>query len=200
MEQFGLLTFIEEAGVNKHGKKLWKLKCDCGEYTVAIASQVRSGKTKSCGHLKSAGNRRTHGQRNSKLYVAWCNMKARCDNKAHKFYKNYGGRGISYAPAWAVFENFAKDVGEPPSNKHTLDRINNNGNYCKENVRWADRHTQARNSRANIWVTIDGVKKCLYDWCAEYGVVPSTVYRRLAKGVSIEAAITFPTIGTSQKK
>jgi hypothetical protein len=194
MEQFGLLTFIEEAGSNKHGKKLWKLKCACGEYTVAIASQVRSGKTKSCGHLQSAGNRRTHGQRGSKLYVAWCNMKARCDNSSHKHYKNYGGRGITYDPAWTVFENFARDVGEPPSTKYTLDRIDNDGNYERKNVRWASRHTQARNSRVNIWVEIKGIKRCLYDWCDIYQISAGSVYRRLSKGMSIEDAITTPKI------
>jgi len=192
MEQFGLLTFVEEAGSNKHGKKLWKLKCACGEYTVAIASQVRSGKTKSCGHLQSAGNRRTHGQRGSKLYVAWCNMKARCSNTNHVQYKDYGGRGITYNPAWGSFENFARDVGEPPTKDHTLDRIDNNGNYEKTNVRWAQRSVQSRNSRQNIWVEIKGVKRCLYDWCDIYKISAGSVYRRLSKGMSIEDAITAP--------
>ena len=192
MSQYGQLTFVQEAGVNKHGKKLWKLKCSCGEYTVAIASQVRSGKTKSCGHLKSAGNRRTHGQHNSKLYVAWCNMKARCDNKNHVQYKDYGGRGISYDPTWSLFENFAKDVGDPPFNKHTLDRIDNNGNYCKDNVRWADRHTQARNKRENVWITINGEVKCLKDWCKQYNITIAAVGLRVVKGMSIEEAITNP--------
>jgi hypothetical protein len=192
MSQYGLLTFVQEAGVNKHGKKLWKLKCSCGEYTVATASQVRSGKTKSCGHLKSAGNRRTHGKHNSKLYVAWCNMKARCDNKNHAQYKDYGGRGIYYDPRWAVFENFAGDVGEPPSELHTLDRVDNSKNYCKENVRWAERKTQARNTRSNFWVELDGVTKCLHDWCDQYKIAPSSVYRRLSLGWDIKQAITAP--------
>jgi hypothetical protein len=192
MERFGLLTFVEEAGTNKHSKKLWKLKCDCGEYTIAIASQVRSGKTQSCGHLKSAGNRRTHGQRGSKLYIAWCNMKARCDNKSHAQYKDYGGRSIVYDPRWVDFEIFAKDVGTPPSNKHTLDRINNNGNYEVSNVRWAERSTQARNTRVNFWVELNGVKKCLYDWCDEHNISAGAVYRRLALGWDVEKALTTP--------
>jgi hypothetical protein len=192
MLQFGLLTFIKEDGVNKYGKKLWKLKCSCGEYTVAIASQVRSGKTKSCGHLKSAGNRRTHGQHNSKLYTAWCNMKARCDNKSHAQYSDYGGRGIKYQPSWEKFEVFASDVGEPPDDKYTLDRIDNNGNYEKNNVRWASRHTQARNKRKNVWVTIEGCTMCVHDWCKKYNITLAAVGLRMAKGMSIEDAITAP--------
>ena len=192
MEKFGLLTFVEEAGVNKHGKKLWKLRCECGEYTVATASQVRTGKTKSCGHLKSAGNRRTHGQHNSKLYIAWCNMKARCDNVSHKQYKDYGGRGIRYFGPWKDFEIFAKDVGNPPTKKHTLDRINNNGNYEPGNIRWAERVVQARNTRQNIWVTINGETLCMKDWCKKYNITLAAVGLRVIKGMSIEEAITTP--------
>jgi len=192
MEKYGLLTFVSEEGQNKHEQRLWKLKCDCGNYTVAIASRVRTGKTKSCGHLKSAGNRRTHGQHNSKLYVAWCNMKARCDNQNYTQYKDYGGRGICYQHSWKDFEIFAKDVGEPPSNEHTLDRIDNSKNYTKENIRWALRGIQARNTRQNIWVEIGGKTKCLHDWCDEYKISAGSVYRRLGKGMSIEDAITQP--------
>ncbi len=72
--KFGLLTFIETFGVNKFNKPLWRMRCDCGKEAIIIASRIRTGKTKSCGHLKYAGNRRTHGQRHSKLYTVWCNM------------------------------------------------------------------------------------------------------------------------------
>jgi len=192
MEKYGLLTFHKEAGVNKHGKTLWELKCDCGKTTVAVASQVRSGKTKSCGHLKTQGNRRTHGKRSSKVYTAWCNMKARCMNTFHKQYKDYGGRGIMFQDSWKVFESFYLDVGDPPTMKHTLDRIDNSGNYTKDNVRWALRYTQARNSRQNIWVAINGTIKCLYDWCDEYNISAGSVYKRMSKGIDVVTAITKP--------
>jgi len=192
MNKYGLLTFIEESGKTKHGKVLWRLRCDCGQTTVAVASQVRSGKTKSCGHLKRAGNRRTHGKRHSKLYTAWCNMKSRCDNQSHKYYRNYGGRGITYNPAWSNFEVFAADVGEPPSELHTLDRIDNHGNYTKDNVRWAIRAVQSRNTRVNVWVEIDGETKCLHDWCEIYGIAAASVYRRLYRGLDMVTAITMP--------
>ena len=191
METFGLLTFIEEAGTNRHGKTLWRLRCACGKETIAIASQVRTGKTKSCGHLKSAGNRRTHGQHGSRLHNVWCNMKARCDNSNSPAYKNYGARGIGYCPAWSDFSVFAKDVGEPPTEHHTLDRIDNDGNYEPGNTRWALRNVQARNTRQNVWVDIGGETKCLYDWCKQFDISAAAVYSRMnRKSMDIVTAIT----------
>jgi len=192
MEKFGSLEFVAEAGVNKHGKVLWKLKCDCGNDTVAVASSVRTGHTKSCGCGKRQGNRRTHGQRRSRLYTIWCNMKARCDNLKHPSYRNYGGRGISYDPAWADFTVFAAAVGEPPSKLHTLDRVDNSGGYNMGNVRWASRYIQARNTRQNVWVELDGRTKCLHDWCSEFGVSAGAVYRRIGRGEDIVSALTRP--------
>lgn len=192
METFGLLTFLRDAGVNKHGKRLWQLKCACGQETVAIATAVRNGHTKSCGCQKRKGNRKTHGQRRSRIYAIWCNMKARCDNSAHKSYHNYGARGISYAPQWADFEVFLRDVGAPPTPKHTLDRIDNDGSYEPNNVQWALRQVQSRNTRQNFWVEIDGETRCMHDWCAIYGISGPAVYRRLASGEDIVSAITRP--------
>lgn len=192
MSDFGLLTYLEDAGVNRHGKKLWRLRCVCGDETVAVASQVRTGRTQSCGHLKSAGNNRTHGSRNSRLYTIWCNMKARCGNKNVAAYKNYGARGIMVCQEWMAFQVFAKDVGEPPTPTATLDRVDNGRGYEPGNVRWAERHVQARNTRQNVQVTIDGVERCLHDWCAHYNIAPGSVYRRIGKGESMISAITRP--------
>lgn len=192
MEKFGLLTFIEDAGSNAHKKRLWRMRCDCGLETVAIASQVRTGKTKSCGHLQAAGNNRKHGLKRTRLYTIWSNMRSRCNNPQNLSYKNYGGRGIQITPAWDDFLVFAKDVGEPPTKTATLDRIDNGKNYSPENVRWAERDVQARNTRQNVNVSIDGIEKCLHDWCDYYGIAPGSVYRRLANGESMVSAITRP--------
>ena len=192
MEKFGMLTLLGDAGTNKHGKRLWKLRCDCGGTTVAIATEVRNKHTKSCGCQKRKGNRKTHGQRRSRLYTIWGNMKSRCDNPENPSYRNYGGRGVSYDSAWADFSVFANDVGAPPTDEHTLDRIDNEGNYEPGNVRWALRHVQSRNTRQNVWVEIDGETRCMHDWCAVYGIDAASVYRRTAKGEDIGSAITRP--------
>lgn len=189
---YGELTYLCDAGVNSHKKLLWRMKCSCGNETVAVASQVRSGKTRSCGHLKRAGNRRTHSRHGTRLYIAWMNVRQRCRNKNHPSYKNYGGRGIGYDPAWESFAIFSADVGDPPSDKHSLDRIDNSKGYAKDNVRWALRATQSRNTRQNVWVEIDGETKCLYDWCDEFGISAGAVYRRVGRGEDIISAITRP--------
>lgn len=193
MEKYGLLTFIAEAGTNKHSKLLWRLRCDCGKETIAIASAVRTGRTQSCGHLKSAGNRRTHGLHDTQVYTAWCNMIARCTNEKFPAYHNYGGRGITVCALWlASFEKFFEDMGHPPTTAHTLDRRDNKKGYSAENCRWVSRRVQSLNSRQNVWVEIDGVRKCISDWCEEHGIQLASVYRRTAKGEDMVSAITRP--------
>ena len=130
--------------------------------------------------------------RGTKLHNAWMNLRQRCRNKNSPAYRNYGGRGIGYDPAWDSFEVFCADVGQPPSPEHSLDRIDNFRGYEKSNVRWATRSDQSRNTRQNIFVEIDGDMKCLYDWCAEYGISAGSVYRRLLKGEDVVSAITRP--------
>lgn len=139
--QYNELTYLEEAGVNKHNKKLWRCKCICGKETVVIASEVRSGHTKSCGCLKGFT---THGLSKTREYQSWADMKTRCTNKNHKSYPYYGGRGITFQDSWKDFINFYQDMGScPPS--FTIERIDNNLGYTKDNCIWASRADQNRN-------------------------------------------------------
>jgi hypothetical protein len=131
-------------------------------------------------------------KRGTKLYTAWMNVRQRCRNQNHPAYKNYGGRGVGYDPSWDCYEVFCAEVGNPPSPTHSLDRIDNSKGYEKNNVRWATRAVQSRNTRQNIFVEIDGSIKCLYDWCEEYGISAGSVYRRLLKGEDIVSALTRP--------
>lgn len=130
--------------------------------------------------------------RGTKIHNAWMNLRQRCRNVNHPAYRNYGGRGITYDPAWDVFNTFVEEVGYPPNKEYTLDRIDNSKGYFKANVRWAPRSVQSRNTRQNIFVEIDGVTKCLYDWCDDYKISAGSVYRRLLKGEDIVSAITRP--------
>lgn len=133
-----------------------------------------------------------HGLRGHSLYATWCNMKARCDNKNHPQYKDYGGRGISYDKRWSGFAEFLRDVGEKPFPDATLDRIDNDGNYEPGNVRWADRTTQRRNSRQITEVSIGGEVRLIMDWCAHFGISIGAVHRRLKCGMTVEEALTTP--------
>jgi len=133
-----------------------------------------------------------HGHRNHPLYATWCNMRARCDNKNHPAYYNYGGRGIEYDPRWSIFPNFLEDVGEKPYPEATLDRIDNDGPYSKQNCRWADRVAQRRNSRQIVKVTIGEDTKLLSEWCSVYDITLGAIHRRLRKGDDIVTALTRP--------
>lgn len=117
----------------------------------------------------------THGMSHYPEYSVWQNMKNRCDNKNCAKYKVYGGRGIKYEPRWSDFFNFFSDIGPRPTAKHTLDRINVNGNYCKENCRWVTNKENCRNKNNNRLIR----GKTLAEWSEIIGVKRSTLAQRL---------------------
>ena len=150
--KFHRLTVIEYAGATRPPKRaLWKCKCDCGSICEVIATHLRNGNTKSCGCLRNevaGGRTRTHGLSKTREYETWCHMIQRCEDPRQPGYKHWGGRGITICDRWRNdFEAFLADMGHRPSAKHSLDRINNDGNYEPSNCRWATRHEQARNQR-----------------------------------------------------
>lgn len=136
----------------------WLCLCDCGQKASVEASNLKGGHTTSCGCY--AAERRgqssiTHGLSGSPTWVSWNKMIQRCTNPKEDNYQFYGGRGITFDPRWAVFENFLADMGVRPKGL-TLDRKEVNGPYSPDNCRWATRAEQAANHRRNVFVTIDG--------------------------------------------
>lgn len=111
-------------------------------------------------------------------WAIWKGMKQRCDNPKRKDYAYYGGRGISYDPKWSTLSGFLADMGDRPSLKHTLDRIDSNKGYSKDNCRWATRSQQARNQRNNI--IVDG--RLLVEMAEQEGVNLRTMYSRHYRG------------------
>lgn len=121
-------------------------------------------------------------------------MKARCDNPNDKSYPDYGGRGISYHKEWAAFDAFYSAVGPRPSLKHSLDRINNDGNYEPGNVRWADAQTQSRNRRTSRNLTYQGVTRSIGEWAELLNIDQKVLDNRLyTLRWPIERAFTQPT-------
>lgn len=138
-DKYNKLTVVSYVGKNKYGKKLFRFRCDCGNEKIMIGTTVKNGYSKSCGCISSMKSKKrltTHGFVNTKVYRSWSTMKNRCDNPNYEHYHRYGGRGVTYDKNWSEFENFLADMGEPPTPKHQLDRIDNDGNYTKDNCRW----------------------------------------------------------------
>lgn len=142
---------------------------------------------------------KTHGQSRTRAYGAWKQMRKRCNNPADQAYPRYGGRGIAYDSRWDCFENFVADMGERQDGM-TLDRIDNDGPYCKENCRWATTQEQARNYSRNIRLTYGGVTRTLIDWAAERGLAYACLHKRIASGWSTEAALEKPSIHTDKRR
>lgn len=140
-----------------------------------------------------------HAIRNkhTRTYRSWANMLSRCNNKNDTAYQWYGGRGIQVCSRWSMFENFLMDMGECPSGL-TLDRINTNGGYCKDNCRWATNKQQHRNKRSNRLLTHNGETKCVAEWAETVGISQRALANRIdVHGWSVEKALT--TIGDTRK-
>lgn len=129
----------------------------------------------------------THGKSRTKVYRAWQQMKQRCFNKKNKGFGHYGGRGVIVCARWRdSFENFYKDMGEPPTKNHSIDRINNDGNYEPNNCRWATIKQQNQNQTKTIYLTYKGKTKTISEWSREIGISIQTMHSRRRLGFSVE--------------
>ena len=147
-KKFGRLTVIGTL------EKRFICLCDCRTICDKQASNVRSGKTRSCGCLNREVTRERNFKHGGKQraevsgeYNNWVAMRQRCSNPNIKHYSNYGGRGISICGRWDSFAAFREDMGPRPSKKHSIDRINVDGNYEPGNCRWATPKEQRKNQR-----------------------------------------------------
>lgn len=118
-----------------------------------------------------------HGMSYVPEYKVWTALKGRCENPNGKRYKHYGGRGIKCL--YDGFMDFYNDVGQRPTNRHSIDRINNNGNYEQGNCRWATYIEQNRNNSRNVFITIKGETKTLIEWSNIVGIDPHAFKDRL---------------------
>ena len=186
---FGRLRVIERAETDRYGKARWLCECKCGTRLVVRGYDLRSGGTRSCGCL-SRELATTHGLRKTPEYSVWADMIRRGTNPNHPAYKDYGGRGIKVSARWRKFENFYADMGPRPSPAHSLDRIDNDGDYEPENCRWATRKEQARNIRPNRMIPFNGEMLCVTEWAERVGLRRDTLRWRLNHGWSVGRAIT----------
>lgn len=137
----------------------------------------------------------THGLSHTYEYGIWGNMLYRCRTETAQQYRDYGKRGIKVCSAWLSFENFIEDMGFRPTKAHSLDRIDPDGPYCKENCRWATAKTQARNRRNSVKVNVNGVDMQLNDFCEAFGLKLPVVKNRLRRGWDVSRILNTPVRG-----
>ena len=144
------------------------------------------------GAVVRTGRPPTHGDTGSPEFNAWQSMHQRCTNEKCRCYKNYGARGIKVCRRWQNYENFLADMGRRPSPEHSLERKNNNGNYCPANCVWATKIEQASNRRSNRVLNHGGRSQTLQAWARDLGTTDNALYMRLKKGWSVEKVLTTP--------
>ena len=184
-QKFGRLTVISRAENDKNKHPRWLCRCDCGNTCVVLGENLRSGHTRSCG-CWSRERSTTHGMKGTPIYKKWRGIKDRCFNPNNKQFKDYGGRGIYMFPEWIDdFQKFYEYVSKLPhfgEEGYTLDRIDNNGNYEPDNLRFTDRKTQSRNTRRNIIVEYQGREMTLAEAAELSGIPYNTLLARYYAG------------------
>jgi predicted nucleic acid-binding Zn ribbon protein len=133
-----------------------------------------------------------------RLHTVWLGLRNRCNNPKTEKYPRYGGRGIKVCSEWDIWENFAEWAyangydRDAPKMQCTLDRIDNNGNYCPENCRWVSNKEQQRNTSQNVYLTFDGETLIIQDWSTRTGISVSGIRNRLDRGWSVEDTLSTP--------
>ena len=184
-KRFGRLTVI---GIDDRGdrKTYYNCQCDCGNVKSVRSDSLISGAIRSCGCMKKEQDlenltaNHSHRMSGTRIYGIWQGIKKRCYNPHEARYDRYGGRGIKMCDEWREsfqsFYDWATENGYEET--LSIDRIDNNGDYCPENCRWSDTQEQARNRSSTIRITIGNATKTLTEWCEIFEVDSKMVFAR----------------------
>lgn len=184
---FGQVEAISKSGTNRSGHVLWVCRCSCGRTFESSGVSLRAGKRVSCDECTSARRRdlaTKHGLCGEPEFWILEGMKARCHNPKNKRFDRYGGRGISVCERWLESPaNFVADMGKRPSQNHSIERIDRDGNYEPGNCVWATVAEQANNRSNNTRIEIDGRTQNITQWASECGVNRTVILRRMKRGL-----------------
>lgn len=187
-KRFASVIGIRKVGISASRDLMWEFLCDCGVTFNATGYAVRCGRITTCptcSRIRSATASTKHGMTETPEFSTWTDIQTRCHNEKSTSFDRYGGRGIIVCERWrAAFENFLMDMGPRPSAKHSIDRVDNNGNYEPGNCRWATVQEQANNKSNNVIIEIEGESKTLSEWARFYKTPYADVWRRYRSGIT----------------
>jgi len=182
--KFGRWTVIKRAknSSNLCRNPRWFCRCECGNESIVYGHTLKNGESQSCGCLQRellSKRRKSHGMTTTRQYNIWANMKDRCQNPNNEHYEDYGGRGIKVCERWESFEDFWEDTKKTYSDDLSIDRINNDGNYEKDNCRWATVIEQNNNRRICKIFTYHGVTDTIPNLCRTFNKNYENVRKRI---------------------
>lgn len=184
-------------GKKKSIRATWHCECECGNFVTVNAHSLKKAMdhpegragTKSCGCLYGK-HAVKHGKATDPVYRVWNSMVQRCTNPNNTGYASYGGRGVNVCDKWLKFEGFIEDMGDRPESL-TIDRIDPNGDYCKENCRWVTMKVQGNNRRTNRVIEYNGVSKTMQEWAEHLCINKGTLRNRLDRGWPLDKALSI---------
>lgn len=192
--RFGKLVVVRRD--HTRNGTFWLCQCDCGSTTSAPSGHLNNGSRKSCGCAQDGSHTRTHGMSHSSEYRAWTNARHRCTNPNNRKYPLYGGRGIRMCAQWALsFDTFIRDMGRKPTARHTLERLDSNGDYTPENCVWATAIQQNNNRSFNRKLQFQGRLVTVAQASRATGIPHGTIISRLDSGKSDEEALSNAVCG-----
>lgn len=190
-KRFGKWTVLQRGKNEKQGQATWVCRCDCGTVKEVAGYRLRGGGSTRCRDCAPEVFR-THGLSKHRIHKIWRCMKARCEHKADTAFPSYGGRGISVCKEWHESKNFFEwAFSHGYRDNLTIDRIDNDGDYCPENCRWATLKEQSRNKRVTLRLNFRGVVKTLKEWAETYGINYYTIRCRARKDWTPEQVLGF---------
>lgn len=195
-------TMTVESLSHVSDRRYWNVLCDCGKRSIKSTSQLNKSKHRiqfcshDCKFCVENNSKKSikHGMARHSMYFTWKGMKQRCLNNRDDNFPNYGGRGISVCDEWMTFDKFYQDMANSWSKGLQLDRINNNGNYCKENCRWVTNKLNSSNKRNSI-LSYEQIAIC-----EKNGISAQTAHQRRKMGMSIHDSITTPLMKVKKPK